>query len=194
MGFRPVKKPQQPRDILQAFRPRARVLQLLGDELIGSARLAVFELVKNAYDADANVAVITMDFSNKDEPSITVEDDGQGMTIQILRDVWLVPGDDYRHRQRAELKRSPKHNRLPLGEKGLGRFLSIFTRTYSNRGAGIRPIGKVGNHQAVVVNITIGGGKYPNEWLEPGKRLKCYLKARSNRGAWGGGRIRRRRI
>lgn len=117
-----MKKPQQPRDILQAFRPRARVLQLLGDELIGSARLAVFELVKNAYDADANVAVITMDFSNKDEPSITVEDDGQGMTVQILRDVWLVPGDDYRHRQRAELKRSPKHNRLPLGEKGLGRF------------------------------------------------------------------------
>lgn len=117
-----MKKPQQPRDILQAFRPRARVLQLLGDELIGSARLAVFELVKNAYDADANVAVITMDFSDKGEPSITVEDDGQGMSIQILRDVWLVPGDDYRQRQRTELKRSPKHNRLPLGEKGLGRF------------------------------------------------------------------------
>ena len=37
------------------FRPRARILQLLGDELIGSPRLAVFELVKNAYDADAEV-------------------------------------------------------------------------------------------------------------------------------------------
>ena len=36
-------------EISQPFRPRARVLQLLGDELIGSARLAVFELVKNAY-------------------------------------------------------------------------------------------------------------------------------------------------
>jgi hypothetical protein len=39
-GFGPVQKPQQPRDILLAFSPRARVLQLLGDELIGSARLA----------------------------------------------------------------------------------------------------------------------------------------------------------
>ena len=39
--------------VSEPFRPRARVLQLLGDELIGSARLAVFELVKNAYDADA---------------------------------------------------------------------------------------------------------------------------------------------
>lgn len=35
------------------FRPRARLLQLLGDQLIGTPRLAVFELVKNAYDADA---------------------------------------------------------------------------------------------------------------------------------------------
>ena len=39
--------------VSQPFRPRARVLQLLGDELIGSPRLAVFELVKNGYDADA---------------------------------------------------------------------------------------------------------------------------------------------
>ena len=116
-----MKKPK-PRDILQAFRPRARVLQLLGDELIGSARLAVFELVKNAYDADANVAAVTIDLSSKDKPSITVEDDGQGITLQTLRNVWLVPGDDYRQKQRAQMKRSPKHNRLPLGEKGLGRF------------------------------------------------------------------------
>ena len=29
-------------------RPRARILQLLGDETIGSPRVAVFELVKNA--------------------------------------------------------------------------------------------------------------------------------------------------
>ena len=38
-------------EITQPFRPRARMLQLLGNELIASDRLAVFELVKNAYDA-----------------------------------------------------------------------------------------------------------------------------------------------
>jgi 5-methylcytosine-specific restriction protein A len=68
------------------------------------------------------------------------------------------------------------------GDRYGGYALSIFTRTYSNRGAGIRPVGKLGKHHAVVVNITIGGGKYPNEWLEPGRRLKCYLKAPINRG------------
>jgi len=35
------------------FRPRARLLQLLGDQLIRDPRIGVFELVKNAYDADS---------------------------------------------------------------------------------------------------------------------------------------------
>ncbi len=110
-----------PNRIRQPFRPRARLLQLLGDELIGSARLAVFELVKNAYDADANNVVVRLD-SVSEEPTITVSDDGEGMTLEVLRSVWLVPGDDYRKKQRLSEKRTARHHRLPLGEKGLGRF------------------------------------------------------------------------
>ncbi len=106
----------------QPFRPRARVLQLLGDELIGSARLAVFELVKNAYDADANEVVVRLDLDSDQGPAITVTDDGEGMTLDVLRSVWLVPGDDHRQRQRLEDRRTLRHRRLPLGEKGLGRF------------------------------------------------------------------------
>ena len=125
------------REISQPFRPRARVLQLLGDELIGSPRLAVFELVKNAYDADANEVVVRLDLASKNEPTITVTDDGEGMSLDLLRSVWLVPGDDYRRRQRENRQRSPRHHRLPLGEKGLGRFavhklgnrISLATRT-----------------------------------------------------------------
>ena len=103
------------------FRPRARILQLLGDELIGSPRLAVFELVKNAYDADAeNVRVVLNDVECRDA-SIVVEDDGDGMTLEVIRDIWLVPGHDHRSRQRKDLRRT-RLNRLPLGEKGVGRF------------------------------------------------------------------------
>lgn len=94
----------------------------MGDELIGSARLAVFELVKNAYDADANEAVVTLDLDAGDGPSITVVDDGEGMTLDLIRSVWLVPGDDHRRQQRLSGRRTAKHQRLPLGEKGLGRF------------------------------------------------------------------------
>ena len=98
------------------------MLQLLGDELIGSARLAVFELVKNAYDADANEVVVDLDLDSDPGPAITVTDDGEGMTLDVLQSVWLVPGHDHRRKQRLANRRTSKHRRLPLGEKGLGRF------------------------------------------------------------------------
>ena len=103
------------------FRPRARLLQLLGDELIGSPRLAVFELVKNAYDADAQTVTVALENIDSPEASIVVEDDGDGMTLDVIRDIWLVPGHDHRARQRADMRRT-RRGRLPLGEKGLGRF------------------------------------------------------------------------
>ena len=103
------------------FRPRARILQLLGDELIGSPRLAVFELVKNAYDADAETVRVILNDIESNNASIVVEDDGDGMTLETIRDIWLVPGHDHRARQRKALRRTRLH-RLPLGEKGVGRF------------------------------------------------------------------------
>jgi hypothetical protein len=103
------------------FRPRARLLQLLGDQLIGSPRLAVFELVKNGYDADAETVTIRLDDIDQDNASIVVTDDGDGMTLETIRDIWLVPAHDHREIQRKALRRT-RLNRLPLGEKGLGRF------------------------------------------------------------------------
>src|SRR5688500_5716762 len=70
------------------FRPRARLLQLLGDQLIGTPRLAVFELVKNAYDADASSVAITLNDIESPTASIAIEDDGEGMTLETLRDIW----------------------------------------------------------------------------------------------------------
>ena len=129
---------------------RARVLQLLGDELIGSPRLrrlAVFELVKNAYDADASEVVVRIDLASNGKASITVTDDGEGMSLDRLESVWLVPGDDYRRNQREERKRSAKHHRLPLGEKGLGRFA---VHKLGNR---IQVITRAANTDECVVDI-----------------------------------------
>ena len=109
-------------EISQPFRPRARMLQLLGNELIASDRLAVFELVKNAYDADASYVTVRMNLDRPIGPMITVLDEGVGMTLDEIRNVWLVPGDDHRKQQRDARNRTPTHRRLPLGEKGLGRF------------------------------------------------------------------------
>jgi len=111
------------RTVKAAFRPRARLLRLLGDQLIRDQRIAVFELLKNAYDADAVEATVTI--RNVESPgaaSIVVEDDGAGMTFETVRDVWLEPGTDHRERQKSAGRRSPRFGRLPMGEKGIGRF------------------------------------------------------------------------
>lgn len=103
------------------FRPRARLLVLLGEQLIGSPRLALFELVKNAYDADATKVELILSLEEK-EPSILVEDDGFGMSFEDIRDIWLVPGADHKLISKVSNLRSRRYGRLPLGEKGLGRF------------------------------------------------------------------------
>lgn len=105
------------------FRPRARLLVLLGDQLIRDPEIAVFELVKNAYDADSKSATVIM--SNVDDPkrgSIVVRDSGAGMDWETVTEVWLEPGTDYRVQERKTGKRTPRFNRLPIGEKGVGRF------------------------------------------------------------------------
>ena len=104
------------------FRPRARMLLLLGDQLIRDANLAVFELVKNAYDADASMCTVTLNDIEDPSASIVVEDNGTGMDWETVMGVWLEPGTDHKAEQRRKKCRSKKYHRLPLGEKGVGRF------------------------------------------------------------------------
>jgi signal transduction histidine kinase len=105
-----------------SFRPKARLLVLLGEQLIGSPRLALFELVKNSYDADANSVMVTLTGLDTEAAAIELLDDGIGMSFEDIRDIWLVPGADHKLKAKEDLRRSEIHGRLPLGEKGLGRF------------------------------------------------------------------------
>ena len=41
-----------------AIKASSYIINLLGDELIGSDSLALFEIVKNSYDADSKIAII----------------------------------------------------------------------------------------------------------------------------------------
>jgi signal transduction histidine kinase len=105
------------------FKPKARMLLLLGDHLIRDPGIAVFELVKNAYDADSPYAKVTMShLISTHYGSIVVEDSGTGMDFETVTTVWLEPGTDFRDKQRRLGYRTEKYWRLPLGEKGVGRF------------------------------------------------------------------------
>lgn len=95
------------------------LLKLLGDELIGNDRLAIFELVKNAYDADASRVSVEVDLTSS-RPFIRIYDDGSGMSEEALVGSWMRLGTG--HKRGKERKQSPKFKRLPLGEKGVGRL------------------------------------------------------------------------
>ena len=130
------------------FRPRARLLQLLGDQLIRDPRIGVFELVKNAYDADSHSVDVT--FENVEDPATTaikIRDKGEGMNPDTVTDIWLEPGADNREKERIARKRTPKFNRLPIGEKGVGRFAS------HKLGNHIRMVTRRTGYDEVVVDI-----------------------------------------
>lgn len=105
------------------FKPRARLLLQLGDQLIKNESIALLELTKNAYDADASKVDIIMRHPDSiEEGTIEIEDDGFGMTPDIVENVWLEPGSNYKQEQFAERRLTPIYQRLPIGEKGIGRF------------------------------------------------------------------------
>ncbi len=104
------------------FQPRARLLLQLGDQLIRNETIAITELVKNSYDADASYCKVNMtNVNDKDLGQITIEDDGWGMNLAVIKKAWLEPGSDTKAEIVREKLYSPK-GRLPIGEKGIGRF------------------------------------------------------------------------
>lgn len=98
----------------------------LGEQLIKDESIAVLELIKNSYDADAKEVEITM--QNIDNPlngTIIIEDNGDGMSLDIVKNCWMEPGTDNKEKKlknMIEKNIRSKLNRLPMGEKGIGRF------------------------------------------------------------------------
>ncbi len=118
-----ITKTDKDKTLEAVFKPRARLLLQLGDQLIKNESIALVELVKNSYDADAkNVQVDMENIDDKSSGVITITDDGSGMDVDTLLNVWMEPGSDYKAKKIARLEASPKFHRLPLGEKGIGRF------------------------------------------------------------------------
>lgn len=104
------------------FRPRARLMTTLGLELISSDVVAITELVKNSYDADARVVLIRLmgEFDGVGPSStstIQILDDGHGMDRTTILETWLEPATSFRTRSRSTVG-----GRRVLGEKGVGRF------------------------------------------------------------------------
>jgi len=105
------------------FKPRARLLIQLGNQLIKNESIALIELAKNSFDADASFCDVTLkNVEDKNSGIIIVEDDGFGMDIDTVKNTWLEPGSDNKEILLQNKEVTPKYKRLPIGEKGIGRF------------------------------------------------------------------------
>jgi signal transduction histidine kinase len=124
------------------FKVSSGLKDIIGKDLITDDYVAVFELVKNSYDAKATKVILT--FS---EDTIIIADNGKGMTADDIKEKWLFVAysakkdgteDDgvYKQNNRRQSKK-----RYFAGAKGIGRFssdrlgevLCLTTKTISSR-------------------------------------------------------------
>lgn len=122
------------------FKPRARIIKTIGEELISNDNVAITELVKNSYDAGSQIVEISFigETSEKEYTikkgkqvtiskekyivsqgsSIVIFDQGVGMDFETIQKAWMEPATNFK-------KKSGNRNnskRKFTGEKGIGRF------------------------------------------------------------------------
>jgi anti-sigma regulatory factor (Ser/Thr protein kinase) len=101
-----------------AFRPSARLIRTIGDKIIKDVYAAVIELIKNAYDADANnVELKFIGLADSGKAKIIIKDNGHGMDYKTVVNKWMVPatGDKL-------IRRKSPGGRYMQGRKGKQRI------------------------------------------------------------------------
>ena len=102
------------------FRIHPRVFAALGADLVTNDVVAVIELVKNSYDAFAQNVWLRFGNDRSLGPFLEIEDDGKGMTRDIIENVWCLVATSYK--EQNPVVNNGKKKRRVAGEKGLGRL------------------------------------------------------------------------
>ncbi len=104
----------------EKFRISSHLKDIIGRDLVTNEYVAIFELVKNSFDAGSTRVDIEF---NPEKETITIVDDGHGMSQADIRGKWLfvaysekalAQADDYRDKIRPAGQFA--------GSKGIGRF------------------------------------------------------------------------
>lgn len=100
------------------FSVQTRLLRELGERLVKQPEVALLELVKNAYDADAKTCTIDHGITD----TVSVADDGTGITLEEFERGWMSIGSS----SKQGVETTPVYARRVTGEKGIGRFAVRF--------------------------------------------------------------------
>jgi signal transduction histidine kinase len=142
------------------FTVASSLLSELGERLVGAPHIALAELVKNAYDADATEAIIRIQHDR-----IEVTDNGHGMNFTEFKEFWMRVGTTHKYEKRV----SPEFKRPMTGSKGVGRlavqFLAsrIEIRTAAKKGDGLELQAYVDWDEAVGVGELVEAEALCNE-------------------------------
>ncbi len=99
------------------FKVSSGLKNLIGRELITDQYIAIFELVKNGYDAGASkVDVIFENTKNTDKSKILIIDNGSGMSLDDINNKWLFVAFSEKNIKKVD------NGRTYAGAKGVGRF------------------------------------------------------------------------
>lgn len=121
-----------------SFRVSSYLKDIIGRDLVTNEFVAIFELVKNSFDASATRVDIEFD---PDKATIAIVDNGHGMTAADIRDKWLFVAYSEKAPDSAD---SYRDKIRPAGQfagsKGIGRFacdtlgtsLELYSLTESN--------------------------------------------------------------
>lgn len=99
------------------FKVSAELKNILGRDLITSDNIAIFELVKNSYDAHASKVEITFD-----EDRIVIADNGKGMAKDDIINKWLFVAYSAKRDGTEDASYRSKFRRNFAGAKGVGRL------------------------------------------------------------------------
>lgn len=122
------------------FEVDSRLLFEIGEKLVTNRAIALAELIKNSYDADATKAVISLNKIKNLGGSITIKDDGNGMNEEAFKKGWMRIATIFSE----ERPISPKYKRQKSGKKGIGRFAcrklakKLILRTISEDEKGVK--------------------------------------------------------
>lgn len=110
-----------------SFKIKSGLKNIIGRDLITDDYVAVFELVKNSFDAYAKNVTITF---KKDR--ITITDDGKGMDLNDINEKWLavaysakkegVEDDELEEKEFDSYRDKIQAKKFFAGAKGIGRF------------------------------------------------------------------------
>ncbi|MCI5117398.1 MAG: ATP-binding protein [Candidatus Electrothrix sp. LOE1_4_5] len=99
------------------FKISSALKDVIGRDLITDDFVAIFELVKNSFDASANDVTIRFDLEKDDTKKIYIIDDGKGMNYDDLINKWLFVAFSAKKDGTED-----KNRRAYAGNKGVGRF------------------------------------------------------------------------